>query len=260
MVAEGTDAFADVRAVEVGCSSLPTAWQATRSARAAGTAAETPSSTTRTGNLREQSHYPEAREGFMDRQRLNAESNDRQTTQTPKDGLLKLDSRRRERDFQKRPHKRPENPKFAQAYGGLPSSHRRPAVVTCWCYDEYGALRGFKFAPITSTLRIQVCDPTAWAAVDWGRSSIPVPPSIHNDVRPVRIQLKSGYRMRAKPSYIWVKDEGEFISLEDWSWKVGIGEACLLDSDLGMSQGEIQGCRCALKSIASERSKILGNQ
>lgn len=55
--------------------------------------------------------------------------------------------------------------------------------------------------------------------------------------------------MRAKPSYIWVKDEGEFISLEDWSWKVGIGEACLLDSDLGMSQGEIQGCRCALKSI-----------
>lgn len=54
---------------------------------------------------------------------------------------------------------RPENPKFAQAYGGLPSPHRRPAVVTRWCYDEYGALRGFKFAPITSTLRIQVVSP-----------------------------------------------------------------------------------------------------
>lgn len=54
---------------------------------------------------------------------------------------------------------KPEEPKFAIAYGGLPSSHRRPAVVTQWCYDERGALRGFMFAPITSSLDIQAVCP-----------------------------------------------------------------------------------------------------
>lgn len=51
---------------------------------------------------------------------------------------------------------KPDSPKFARAYGGFPSSHRRPAVVTEVFYDEYGAVRGFTFAPITSTLNIRV--------------------------------------------------------------------------------------------------------
>ena len=54
---------------------------------------------------------------------------------------------------------KPEDPKFAQAYGGLPSSHRRPAVVTRWCYNERGALCGFMIAPITSSLDIQAVCP-----------------------------------------------------------------------------------------------------
>ena len=55
--------------------------------------------------------------------------------------------------------------------------------------------------------------------------------------------------MRAKPSYVWVKDEGEYISLEDWDRKVWLGEAYRMDGNLDMSQGAIEGCRRALKSI-----------
>lgn len=50
---------------------------------------------------------------------------------------------------------KPESLKFSEAYGGFPSSHRRPAVVTKVFYDECGAVCGFTFAPITSTLNMR---------------------------------------------------------------------------------------------------------
>lgn len=55
--------------------------------------------------------------------------------------------------------------------------------------------------------------------------------------------------MQAKPSYIWVKDEGEYLPVKEWDRKVWCREAYSLDSNLVMRQEAIEGCRKALKSI-----------
>lgn len=162
----------------------------------------------------------------------------------------------------------PRSAKFAAAYGGLVASYPRPVMITRVYYDGYGTATGIMIAPLTSTLNIAAvsdanrwcvvlvdshlqCDRTAWAPVDWCDPLIDPPANIHEGIQPLRIRLCERERRRffAKPCYIWVKDDGEFLSAAEWSIGAQSGEAMSLDDCVAMSPRSMDGCRQARRAI-----------
>lgn len=93
------------------------------------------------------------------------------------------------------------------------------------------------------------CDRKAWVSVHWVNTDIPAPATVQQGVLPLRIKLRRRRWLDARPSYIWAKNCGEFLSIEEWAEKAQIGEAYNLDNDLLMSPEEMEGCRKALRML-----------
>ena len=118
-------------------------------------------------------------------------------------------------------------------------------MVTGVEYGENGRVAGIWYAPFTSTLdttRVRhvglVCrttdllsqgDHSAWAPVNWCISGVSEGETIHPEVMPLCLNLGANRSFNARPSHVWVKDKGVFISVSEWSARVQRGEAENLD-------------------------------
>ncbi|EPS92640.1 hypothetical protein FOMPIDRAFT_1056683 [Fomitopsis schrenkii] len=144
---------------------------------------------------------------------------------------------------------RADDPKFAQAYGGTVVAYSRPAMVTKIDYDGDRNITGIWYAPFTSSLDTNRCDISAWAPVDWCLGRVSVPTTLLPGVGPLRLPLRAFPPFHARPSHVWVKDRGVFVSAAEWRVKVQCGEAENWDWGVVLTQADVKRCRKACKAI-----------
>lgn len=161
---------------------------------------------------------------------------------------------------------KPKSTRFALAYGGFVASYSRPAMVTAVRCNRQGGISAIRIAPLTSSLNPAVvshaarrswisdarlqCDPTAWAPVSWCDPAIPAPPSTQAGVLPLCIPLNRTRSFSPRPSHVWIKDEGEWITAEEWATKEQQQQAWNLDSDVALDKAGMARCRRAWRGIS----------
>lgn len=165
----------------------------------------------------------------------------------------------------------PQDPKFAEAYGGLVALYPRPAVVTEVHVDDHGVIAGFKYAPLTSSLDTSTvspailtlvylkplqCEVKAWATVDWGDARVDSPLPLHQDVEALYIPLCRRRPFKAKASHVWIKDWGEYISTAEWNLQVRLGWAKNWDRYVRLDELPSEGCRASCAAIRECQSLL----